>query len=104
MEFSTEEIRDGLREGTIVFCLPAAHENFTCQFLEEFSERILLNALRYDDFSLSDYGDAPSDRVELHDLNRVGAGLEFGRFVLRLVRKGRVVADYAADGAVVRSE
>lgn len=41
MGFSTEEIRDGLREGTIVFCLPAAHENFTCQFLEEFSERIL---------------------------------------------------------------
>jgi hypothetical protein len=44
MEFSTEEIRDGLREGTIVFCLPAAHENFTCQFLEEFSERILKQA------------------------------------------------------------
>jgi hypothetical protein len=41
MGYSTEEIRDGLREGTIVFCLPAAHENFTCQFLEEFSERIL---------------------------------------------------------------
>jgi hypothetical protein len=41
MEFSTQEIRDGLRDGTVVFCLPAAHENFTTEFLEEFSERIL---------------------------------------------------------------
>ena len=41
MDFSTDEIRDGLREGTIVFCLPAAHENFTNEFLNEFSERIL---------------------------------------------------------------
>lgn len=38
---STEEIRDGLLDGTIVFCLPAAHENFTTEFLEDFSARIL---------------------------------------------------------------
>jgi len=41
MGFSTEEIRDGLRDGTVVFCLPAAHEDFRTDFLEEFSERIL---------------------------------------------------------------
>jgi len=41
MGMSIEEIRDGLRDGTVVFCLPAAHENFTNAFLEEFSERVL---------------------------------------------------------------
>ena len=41
MEFSTDEIRDGLRDGTVVFCLPAAHEDFRTEFLEEFSARIL---------------------------------------------------------------
>jgi hypothetical protein len=41
MAMSAEEIRAGLRDGTVVFCLPAAHENFTTAFLEDFSERIL---------------------------------------------------------------
>lgn len=41
MEMSTEEIRAGLRDGTVIFCLPPAHENFTSAFLKEFSERIL---------------------------------------------------------------
>jgi hypothetical protein len=38
---SIEQIRNGLRDGTVVFCLPPAHENYTSEFLEEFSERIL---------------------------------------------------------------
>ena len=38
---TADEIRDGLRDGTVVFCLPAAHENFTNAFLEDFSQRIL---------------------------------------------------------------
>ena len=38
---SIEEIRAGLRDGTLAICLPAAHENFASSFLEEFSERIL---------------------------------------------------------------
>jgi hypothetical protein len=41
MTFSSEEIRDGLRDGTIVLCMPAAHENFSSEFLEDFSARIL---------------------------------------------------------------
>jgi hypothetical protein len=41
MTMSIEEIRDGLRDGTVVFCLAPAHENFTSEFLEEFSIRIL---------------------------------------------------------------
>jgi hypothetical protein len=41
MGMSVAEIRAGLRDGTVVFCLPAAHENFTRVFLDGFSERIL---------------------------------------------------------------
>jgi hypothetical protein len=41
MTFSPDEIREGLHDGTIVLCLPAAHENFTTDFLEDFSARIL---------------------------------------------------------------
>lgn len=41
MTLTTEQIRAGLRDGTVVFCMPPAHENFTCDFLEDFSERIL---------------------------------------------------------------
>jgi hypothetical protein len=41
MTFSAHEIRQGLRDGSLAFCLPAAHENFTSAFLEEFSERVL---------------------------------------------------------------
>lgn len=41
MTLTAREIREGLRDGSVTFCLPAAHENFTCAFLEDFSERIL---------------------------------------------------------------
>jgi len=41
MKMSADEIRAGLRDGTVIFCLPAAHENFTTAFLEDFSARIL---------------------------------------------------------------
>jgi hypothetical protein len=41
MTLTTEQIREGLRDGTVVFCMPPAHENYTCDFLEDFSERIL---------------------------------------------------------------
>jgi hypothetical protein len=41
MTMTTEELRTGLRDGTVLFCLPAAHENFTSYFLETFSARIL---------------------------------------------------------------
>jgi hypothetical protein len=41
MTLTVAEIREGLRAGTVVLCLPPAHENFTMEFLEEFSFRIL---------------------------------------------------------------
>ncbi len=41
MTMSTDEIRAGLRDGSLALCLPAAHENFTNEFLEDFSARIL---------------------------------------------------------------
>jgi hypothetical protein len=41
MTLSIQEIREGLRDGSLTLCLPAAHENFTSEFLEAFSARIL---------------------------------------------------------------
>ena len=41
MELSVEEYVEGFRNGTLVFCLPAAHDEFSSEFLDDFSERIL---------------------------------------------------------------
>ena len=41
MQMSLEEFRQGLRDGTVVFCMPAAHAEFSTEFLDDFSERIL---------------------------------------------------------------
>jgi hypothetical protein len=41
MNLTSAEIREGLKDGTVVLCLPPAHENFTSEFLEDFSIRIL---------------------------------------------------------------
>jgi hypothetical protein len=41
MELSLQELRQGLRDGTLAFCMPAAHAEFSSDFLEDFSERIL---------------------------------------------------------------
>jgi hypothetical protein len=41
MQMSLEEFRRGLRDGTVVFCLPAAHAEYSSEFLDDFSERIL---------------------------------------------------------------
>lgn len=41
MELSLHELRQGLRDGTLAFCLPAAHAELSNEFLEEFSDRIL---------------------------------------------------------------
>jgi hypothetical protein len=41
MQMSLEEFRQGLRDGTVVFCLPAAHAEYSSEFLDDFSERIL---------------------------------------------------------------
>jgi hypothetical protein len=41
MTMTVEEIRKGLRDGSLAICLPAAHDDFTSEFLEQFSARIL---------------------------------------------------------------
>jgi hypothetical protein len=41
MTISLEEFRAGLRDGSILFCMPAAHADFTSDFLEHFSVRVL---------------------------------------------------------------
>ena len=41
MNLSVEEFREGFRNGSLVFCMPAAHAEFSSDFLEDFSERIL---------------------------------------------------------------
>ena len=41
MQMSVENFRQGFRNGTLTFFLPAAHAELSSDFLEEFSERIL---------------------------------------------------------------
>jgi hypothetical protein len=41
MDLSVEEFRQGFRDHTLAFCMPAAHAEFSSAFLDEFSERIL---------------------------------------------------------------
>ncbi len=41
MELTLAELREGLRNGTLVFCLPAAHAEISSDFLDRFSEVIL---------------------------------------------------------------
>ena len=38
---SVEDYRQGFRNGTLAFCMPAAHAEFSTEFLDDFSERIL---------------------------------------------------------------
>jgi hypothetical protein len=38
---TVEEYREGFRNHTLAFCMPAAHAEFSSRFLDEFSERIL---------------------------------------------------------------
>lgn len=41
MSLSKHEIEKGFRDGSLYFCMPMAHDEFTDQFLNDFSERIL---------------------------------------------------------------
>ncbi len=41
MKMSVEDFREGFRNGTLAFCMPAAHAEFSSEFLDDFSERIL---------------------------------------------------------------
>ena len=41
MNMTVEEFRQGFRDHTLAFCMPAAHAEFSSEFLDEFSARIL---------------------------------------------------------------
>jgi hypothetical protein len=41
MAMTLDDVRAGLRDGSIMFCMPAAHADFTSEFLEHFSVRVL---------------------------------------------------------------
>ena len=58
MHLTLDELKEGLRNGTLAFCLPAAHAEFSSKFLDEFSERILKKDWR--EVSLSSYSRVPS--------------------------------------------
>ena len=41
IQLSVEELREGFRNGTLAFCMPVAHAEFSNEFLDDFSNRIL---------------------------------------------------------------
>jgi hypothetical protein len=41
MRMTVEDYRNGFRNGTLAFCMPAAHADYSAEFLVDFSERIL---------------------------------------------------------------
>lgn len=41
MQMSFEQLKEGIRNGTVMFCLPAAHAEFSNDFLDDFSMRVL---------------------------------------------------------------
>src|SRR4051794_86792 len=46
MRMTVEHYRQGFRNHTLAFCMPAAHAEFSSEFLDDFSERILKNDWR----------------------------------------------------------
>jgi hypothetical protein len=58
MRMTVEEYREGFRNHTLAFCMPAAHAEFSSHFLDEFSERILKKDWR--ELSMASYSRIPS--------------------------------------------
>jgi hypothetical protein len=58
MGMTVEEYREGFRNHTLAFCMPAAHAEFSSHFLDEFSERILKKDWR--DVSAASFSRIPS--------------------------------------------
>jgi hypothetical protein len=58
MKMTAEDYREGFRNHTLAFCMPAAHAEFSSEFLEQFSERILRKDWR--EVSTLEYSRAPS--------------------------------------------
>lgn len=58
MLLTIDELKQGLRDGTLCFCLPAAHAEISSAFLNDFSERILKKDWR--EVSLSSHSRVPT--------------------------------------------
>jgi hypothetical protein len=97
---TVEEYREGFRNNTLAFCMPAAHAEYSSRFLEEFSERILKKDWR--EVSLESpvripsllEGEESEDEVvaEIHELYGVDVsdlpGLPFWEVVRRCALSG----------------
>lgn len=95
MQMTVEDYRQGFRNHTLAFCMPAAHADFSTEFLDGFSERVLKKDWR--DLSLANTSRIPSlltDKVseeeivaEIHELYGVDVsdlpGLPFWEVVRR---------------------
>lgn len=62
MTLTVDEFREGFRNGTLVFCMPAAHAEFSTEFLDDFSNRILKQDWR--DLLADDLARTPSLLVD----------------------------------------
>jgi hypothetical protein len=58
MAMTVEDYRQGFRDHTLAFCMPAAHAEYSSEFLDEFSERILKKDWR--EISLASSSHIPS--------------------------------------------
>ena len=100
MQMTVEDYREGFRNHTLAFCMPAAHAEFASRFLDEFSERILKKDWREASIescsripSLLDDGESEEEVVaEIHELYGVDVsdlpGLPFWEVVRRCARAG----------------
>ena len=59
MKMTVEQYREGFRNHTLAFCMPAAHAEFSNDFLDQFSERILGKNWR-EISALAEFQEAPS--------------------------------------------
>lgn len=76
MKMSVADLIEGLRNGTLAFCLPAAHAEFSTEFLDDFSNRILKQdwreVMERSDFmipSLLNGGDSEAELVAAIEAN-----------------------------------
>ena len=74
MKMTVEDYREGFRNHTLAFCMPAAHAEFSSDFLDEFSERILKKDWR--EVSALDESEVPSLLAVSESEDEVAAEIE----------------------------
>jgi hypothetical protein len=63
---------------------------------------LALGGLQITDWTLQEGLYGACDQVRVLDLNLDGGQLDFARYVVQFVRRGRVVGEHAADSVTVR--